>query len=134
MTTFYCQGLRDDNQLDVYVRGAMASFAAYEERLLARMLTAWDFDAWGSPAVLRKQPVLAPAAAPETDYRSRTVTLPVDIIGLVRDDVPLGEVGKVLVYASDHLDEGAPADDVVDIMAKLRACSALVNFSKGPLP
>ena len=63
-----------------------------EERLIFRMLRAWNFEAWGEPAF----------------YRWKDGTL--ERCGLLQASVSEGMHARVLVAAADHLDDG-PIDE-----------------------
>ena len=83
----------------------LAAFFAGEERLIERMLCAWD-PAWGEPILVRRQQQINLATGPDL-YRIRS-----DIFGLAKRD----NETDVRVLASDHVDaNGAILPPIPDL-------------------
>jgi len=78
----------------------MKAFIQFEEALVCRMMSHWDFARWGVPMIVQQR---APYRALELwDPRFAMET---DIVGLARDG---GSSNDLLVRAENHADETAP--------------------------
>ncbi len=111
--------------LEQHTNMVMRSFVMAEERLVRRMMRAWNFDAWGEPALVHDENI---QMVPMTrwDAPPTTITLKSDIIGLARatDPSPV-TVDQVLVRAEDHLAElENEPDDTAQLMEKILAARA----------
>lgn len=85
---------------DAQIYAAMQSFVARQERLVASMLSAWDYEAWGRPAIARRGSRLSHTE----NARHGVVQITSDILGLTKADAPIGGAAVILVFAQDHME------------------------------
>jgi len=93
----------------------VAQYYAIREGIVGRMLLAWDFDAWGVPAVCD-----APARVPQLNlYAAPRTTIDVPIPCLCRASTEVGGHIEILVHGADYLDESMPRMALADLARHL---------------